>query len=131
MNMSNEPKPKVKKLLDKGWRTFLIVAGKESISKAGNPMIIFTIRDKETGYEEEIYPIATEGKRWFLKSILSAVGCKGGEDGFYNWEIDDVINHEFLGLVEHEPNEWINREGKTIYSTQHKITDAKEIVWNE
>lgn len=126
-DMSNEPKPKLRKLLPKGWRQFTIIACKEAKSKGGNDMFIFTIVDRETGYEEDIYAVATQGKRWFLKSILTAVGCVGGADGCYEWEIEDVINQTFMGLVEHEPNSYINREGITVDTVQHRITDVKEV----
>lgn len=133
-DMSDEPKPKIKRLLPEGWRKFLITAGREETSKGGNPMIIFGVKDIETGYEEDIYAITTKGKRWFLKQILSAVGCVGGEDGMYEWDIKDVVNHEIMGLVVHEPNEYINREGTTIKTTQHKIAEVKEaevVAWDE
>ena len=114
MNMTNEKAPKRKKLLPEGWRKFTIINCVPSKSKSGNDMFIFTIRDRETAYEEDIYAIATEGKRWFLKNLLTAVGCAAGQDGVYAWDIPEVLNKDFLGLVEHEPNEYINREGETI-----------------
>ena len=131
MDMKDEKPPKIRKLLPEGWRRFLIVSGKEEVSKGGNEMIVFTIRDQETGYEEPIYAVSKPGKRWFLKQILTSVGCQAGQDGVYNWEMEDVVNNEFLGLVEHEPNEYINREGDKVTTTQHRITDVKECAWDE
>lgn len=125
MDMSGEKAMKRKRLLEEGWRKFTILDCKEETSKAGNEMFKFTIRDVETGYEEDIYAIATKGKRWFLKTILSAVGCQAGEDGIYDWNTDDVINKEFMGLVEHESNEYINRDGDTVKGTQHRIVEVK------
>lgn len=125
MNMNEEQKPKRKKLLPQGWRLFTIIDCKEAKSKSGNDMFIFTVRDKETAYEEDIYAIATPKKRWFLKAVLDAVGCEGGQDGNYNWDIPDVLNRDFYGLVEHEPNEYINREGETVKAVQHRIVDVR------
>lgn len=125
MDMKGEKAPKRKKLLPEGWRKFSILDCKESTSKGGNQMFVFTIQDCDTGYEEDIYAVATQGKRWFLKTILSAVGCQAGEDGVYDWEIGQVINKEFMGLVEHEDNEYVNREGETIKGKQHRITEVK------
>jgi len=128
--MSREKAPKRKKLLPEGWRTFTILDCKEAKSKSGNDMFIFSIKDCLTGYEEDIYAIATQGKRWFLKTILDAVGCSASQDGVYDWDTDEVMNKEFSGLVEHEPNKYINREGETVETTQHKIVEVKEATEN-
>ena len=93
-------------------------------------MFIMQLRDKETGYIDKIYPIATQGKRWFLKSILTACGVSAGQDGIYSWDIKDVVGKEVNGLVEHEPNSYINREGKTIEEMQHKIVEVQELEWD-
>lgn len=138
-DMSNEPKPKIKKLLPVGWREFSIINCKEAKSKSGNDMFIFSIQDVATGYEEDIYAIATPGKRWFLKSLLSGAGCVAAADGVYEWDLDDVIGHNFMGLVEHEPNSYINRDGEKVETTQHRISDIKavdkinpeEIAWDD
>jgi hypothetical protein len=126
-DMSKEKAPKRKKLLPEGWRKFSILDCKSSTSKQGNAMFIFPIKDCETGYEEDIYAVAEEGKRWFLKSILDSIGITPDKKGVYDWEIGQLINKEFMGLVEHEPNEFINRDGETIKTTQHKIVEAKSV----
>lgn len=125
-NMDNEQAPKRKKLLNQGWRVFQIKQGKEATSKAGNPMFIFTIQDNETNYIEDIFCISSPGKRWVLKCILSACGIERSASGTYDWDIPDILNKDILGLVEHEPNEYINRDGETIKTTQHKIVDFKK-----
>ena len=127
-NMDNEQAPKRKKLLNQGWRIFQIKQGKEATSKSGNPMFIFTIQDNETDYIEDIYCVSTPGKRWILKCILSSCGIERNTDGNYNWDIPDVLNKDILGLVEHEPNEYINREGVEVKTIQHKIVDFKKYV---
>ena len=96
---------------------------------------MFTCRVGETSYEDTWYAVGEPKKRWFLKQILSACGIKAGEDGVYDWEIKDVLNKNIEGLVIHEENEYINRNGETIKGKQHKISDVKAtdqtIVWDE
>ena len=125
-DMNDESKPNIKKLLDKGWRKFTITNCEEAISKGGNEMFIMTFTDEETGYEDTIYAISVKGKRWFLKSILIACNIEAGQDGVYDWDIKDIINVEIAGLVEHEPNEYINRQGDTVKTTQHRIAEVKK-----
>lgn len=134
-DMSDEPKPKVKRLLDEGWRKFKIISGEEQTSKAGNEMVVFEVEDVLTGYREDWYCVTVKGKRWFLKSILNACGLEGGQDGVYEWDIRDLIDKEVAGLVIHEPNTYINREGVEINTTQHRIQEVKKaddtIAWDE
>ena len=125
-NLDNEPKPSRKRLLPQGWRIFQLKSGKETTSKAGNPMFVFEIQDKETEYAEDIYCVSTPGKRWLLKCILSSVGIERSTAGTYNWDIPDVLNKDICGLVEHEPNDYINRNGDTVKTVQHRIVDFKK-----
>ena len=126
MNMQDEKKPSIKVLLPEGWRKFKIVGCEEKTSKAGNLMFVITAQDELTGYDDTWYAIAEPKKRWFLKSVLSACGCKAAEDGVYNWEISDILNKWVEGFITHEDNEWINREGETIKTKQHRVSDIKE-----
>lgn len=130
-NLDNEPKPMRKKLLPEGWRNFKILAGKETTSKAGNPMFIFTIQDILTQYIEDIYCVYTPGKRWMLKALLSSCGIERNTDGNYNWDIPELVDRKVSGLVEHEPNDFINRNGDTVKTTQHKIVDFQVENKNE
>jgi len=125
-NMSGESQKK--KLLPEGWRTFKIIDGEETTSKAGNPMFKFIFRDLDTQQDEEVYAIVVEGKRWFLKQILCACQIKESEDGVFEWGLDDVVDREIMGLVTHVEEEWINREGVTIKSTKHKIAEVNDKV---
>ncbi len=129
-NMDKEKAPSRKVLLPEGWRMIRIIGVKEGTSKAGNPQFIFRIQDSDTKHEEDLYAVATEGKRYFLKQILVACGVKELL-GTFNWDVPDVLNKEILALVEHKPNEYINRQGETVKTTQHKIVDVKAIAWNE
>ncbi len=128
MNMSQEKAPKRKKLLPEGWHDFTITNCREETSKKGNLMFVFTMRHDATGYEDDVYAVATEGKRWFLKMILAACDCASSADGTYEWDIPDVLNKRVHGLVEHEDNEYINREGETVKGKQHRITEVKKYM---
>jgi len=124
MDMSKESKKKV--LLPEGWRAFKIIGCEEKVSKQGNDMFVFTFLDLETMTQDEIYAIATQGKRWFLKSVLAACGVAAAQDGVYEWDMQDVMNKVISGYVEHEEEEWINRKGESIVSKKSKVTDITE-----
>lgn len=117
-----------KQLLPEGERTFRIMDCKETVSKSGNEMFEFTVRDLETQQDETLYAISQKGKRWFLKSILNACKIEAGQDGVYEWDIDDVIDKEFTATVSHYTEPWVNREGKTVETTKHKIENIREVV---
>jgi hypothetical protein len=122
MNMTGEQEKK--KLLPEGWREFRIMDCVEQISKQGNEMFKFILRDIETQQDDEVYAIAVQGKRWFLKQILTACGIAAGQDGIYEWDIPDVLDKVITGYVSHQEEEWINREGTTVKTTKHKITEV-------
>lgn len=130
MDMSNEKKPVVKKLLPEGWRKFSIKSAEAKVSKQGNDMFVVNICDIETGYTEDIYLVATPGKRWLLKELLASCGINRGSDDKYSWDIPDILNKEIAGLVEHEPNEYINRSGETVKTTIHRI-NSFDLVNNQ
>jgi hypothetical protein len=121
MDMSNEKEPIVRKLLPEGIREFQIVSCEEKTSKAGNQMFVVGLMDKETKYTTEVYLIATPGKRWALKQLLSACQCSGAEDGKYNWSKSDILEKWISAEVTHEDNKFINREGVEVESKQHRI----------
>lgn len=135
MDMSNEKKPSRKVLLPEGWREFKIKDMEETMSKSGNNMFIITVTDTKTGNDDTWYSVAEPKKRWFLKSILSACDCAGGEDGVYKWDKSDVIGKKVAGLVEHEDNKWINRDGEEITTKQHRVVDIdvvdNKISWDD
>ena len=123
-DMSRESEKKA--LLPEGWRQFKIHACEEQTSSKGNPMFKFTFFDMELGQEKDVYAIAVQGKRWFLKQILAACGVAAAEDGVYEWDIPDVLEKVMSGRVEHFDDEWINREGKTILTKKDKIAEIQE-----
>lgn len=125
MDMSGEKEKG--KLLPEGWREFEILECSEETSKAGNEMFKFKIIDIELQQEEEIYAIATQGKRWFLKQILTACGVEAGQDGVYEWDIPDVLTKTIMGKVEHQQETWIDREGKSRTTPKHKIVEVKAV----
>ncbi len=124
MDMNGESKKK--KLLPAGERKFKITACREEVSKAGNEMFVFTFVDILTSQDEEVYAVSTKGKRWFLKSILAACGVEAAEDGVYDWDIPDVIDKTVAAIVNHYPDEYINRKGETVKGVKHKIEDIIE-----
>jgi len=125
MDMSKETAPKRKYLLPEGWRRFTILSCEPSVSKSGNAMFLIDVQDDEKNYVDTLYAVSVEGKRWFLKMILTACGIPAGQDGVYDWEAKNIIGKKVMGLVEHEPNEFINREGITVKTTQHRIVEFK------
>ena len=122
-DMKSEKPPK--QVLPEGWRNFKIADVQETVSKAGNEMFIVSLADEETGGNIEVYCVATPGKRWMLKSLLTAAGVKAGEDGVYDWEIDQVIDKVVSGKVKNEDEEWIDREGEKRVTTKSKIEEFK------
>jgi hypothetical protein len=113
-------------LLPEGWRRFKVTACEEKVSKSGNDMFVLTFMDCETRQSEEVYAIATQGKRWFLKSILSACGIEAAQDGIYEWDIPDILDQYVQGRVEHFEEEWIDRSGKSRTTKKGKIVEVKE-----
>lgn len=132
-DMSGEQAPTRKKLLPEGEREFIIKSCEPSLSKSGNDMFIIELEDVETKYIDKIYPLAVPKKRWFLKTILAACNIPASENGVYDWEIKDILEKHIIGVVEHEDNEWINRQGETVITKQHKIVEVKpceEVEWD-
>ena len=130
MDMSEEKKPQTKILLPEGWRKFKIVGCDERTSKAGNKMFVISARDVETGYDDTWFAIAEPKKRWFLKAILDACGCPI-EDGVYTWDVNTIMQKNVSGLVVHEDNEYINRDGETVKTKQHKVVDLQQVEQDE
>ena len=130
MNMSGEKEPTKRKLLDEGEHIFDIISCEPSVSKSGNDMFIIELKHEVTGYVDKVYPIAVEGKRWFLKQILAACGLDAAKDGVYDWSPTDIIGKKVKGIVEHEDNEWINRQGETVKMKQHRIVAINMASWD-
>ena len=126
MDMSDESERK--KLLPEGWRDFKIVACEAQISKQGNEMFKFLFKDIETGQEEDVYAVAVKGKRWFLKQILAACGLAASQDGVYDWDIANLLDKDVSGFVSHIEEPWVNREGNTVKTKKHKITQVADKV---
>ena len=135
MDMSSEEAPKRKKLLEEGWRKFVIVSCEPEISTKGNDMFVIRLKDVETEYVETIYAISAKGKRWMLKAILTACGVPAGADGVYDWSTSDIINKGVEALNEHEENKWIDRDGNDRCTKQNRLVEFAEqdanIAWDE
>ena len=126
MQMNGETAPKKKVLLPIGWRRFKIDTIEEMTSKSGNPMFKFTLFDLETLSSHDVYAVSTEGKRWFLKMLLAACNVAAAADGVYDWDTSDVLNQIVQGRIEHEPNDWVDRNGVQRTEQQSKIVEIRE-----
>ena len=125
----NETPSKDTRLLPEGWRGFEIVTGDDAPSKAGNPMFTLQLKDEETGIVTKVWLIRTPGKRWNLKQVLEALGIEKQDDDEYNY-LPSLIGHKIMGEVVHEPNEYINRHGDTVTTTQHRINSVRAYTEN-
>ena len=125
----NETPPKDTRLLPIGWRGFEIVTGDDTPSKKGNPMFTLQIKDEQTGVVVKVYLMRTPGKRWALKQVLEAADVDKNEDDNYNY-LPALIGKKLMGEVVHEPNEWINRNGETVTTQQHRIASFKAYTAN-
>ncbi|MCB1711991.1 MAG: hypothetical protein KDH96_05830 [Candidatus Riesia sp.] len=108
-------------LLDKGWREFKVVSMMPKLSKQGNQMFVVSVEDTATRTVHDVYCVAEAGKRWVLKSLLTASGLVANDKGVFKWDIPDVVGRCVMGLVDHEPNSYINRAGDKVDAVQHKI----------
>jgi hypothetical protein len=129
-DLSKETAPKRRTLLPVGWRQFKITFGEEKTSKAGNKMFVLTCQDEETKYPEDVYVVLTPGKRWILKQLLEALGIEVNKNGEFVYELSDLLNKDVLGEVIHEDNTWINRQGESVTTKQHKIVGFKAYTAN-
>ena len=127
MNMKDEKEPTKKRLLEEGWHKFKIIGCEPSVSKKGNKMFIFKLEDDKTKYVDTIYLVGEEGKRWMLKSLLAVCGVPASADGVYDWDENMVIGKEIGGLVDHEENSYINRNGDEVKGKQHRIVEFKPV----
>lgn len=130
-NMKDEKEPTRKKLIPEGLHEFKIISCEASVSKNGNDMFIIELFNNEHKCTEKIYPISTQGKRWFLKTLLDVCGIEAAKDGVYSWNVDDIIGKDILCEIEHEDNEWVNRDGETIKSKQNRIVNFEQLAWDE
>lgn len=139
----NEKAPSKKVLLPEGWRGFDITSCEKTVSKSGNAMFKITLVDQELLASTDVYAIAVPGKRWFLKSLIEAVGIDKQEDDDYDYS-PELLNQKVSGLVVHETNDYINRDGIEVKAKQHKIqefkkhtsnpggiTDVSEVKWEQ
>jgi len=114
-------------LLDEGWRDFRVVKIVDAISKGGNPQFIITVRDLETGTDVEVYAVSVEGKRWFLKAFLAAMGIVESAEGTFDWDSDDLIGKHVSARVEHEPNDWVDRNNVQHHDKRTKIAEWRPL----
>jgi len=114
--------------LENGWYKFEVAKVEEKISKAGNQMFVVNIAlDTNAGIGTEVYMIAEQGKRWFLKQLLKACDCPASEDGVYDWSEEDIIGKIVEGRVENAQEEWIDRNGNPRTTEKSKVVEFRKI----
>lgn len=135
-DFSQEKKPF--SLFPEGEREVRVTEMIASTSKAGNRMFTVSLEDIKTRATMQVWLIAEPKKRWMLKSLLTAVGVKGGEDGTYEYDTTDVIGKKVIAIISHVKEPWINREGVEVMTTKAKVSeflqapkDEAEVIWNE
>jgi len=107
-----------------GQREVLVLEMIEGKSKtSNNRMFTVTLQDVETKAEMLAWLVAEPKKRWMLKSLLSAIGIEAGQDGVYEWSVEDVIGKQAIAIVGHVQEPWINRDGVEVTSTKAKISE--------
>jgi hypothetical protein len=134
-DMSSEKRPPT--LLPEGHRVVRVTEMILGTSKKGNEMYTVTIEDVATHKSMQVWMVTEKGKRWMLKSLLTAVGVPAGQDGVYKFEIPEVLGKTATAVIEHVKEPWVNREGETVDSIKAKVTEfyvaEKEppTVWEE
>jgi hypothetical protein len=114
--------------LEEGWHKFEISKVENKLSKAGNDMFVIGLAlDSNAGIGTEVYMIAEQGKRWFLKQLLKACDCPASEDGVYEWDEDDIIGKTVEGRVENVQEEWIDRKGNARTTEKSKVVEFRKI----
>lgn len=124
-NWDNEKAPSRKVLLPEGWRNFQIESCEKTTSKSGNMMFKVGLLDEVTQTSTNVYLIAVQGKRWALKQVLDATGVEKQEEDEYDYS-QDLLGQKVSGLIVHEPNDYINRNGEEVKAMQHKVAEFKE-----
>jgi hypothetical protein len=125
----NETPPKDTRIIPEGWRGFEIITGDDNPSKKGNPMFTIQLKDEQTGIIVKAYLIRTPGKRWNLKQVLDAAGIEKQDDDNYNY-LPELIGKKVMVEIIHEPNEWIDRNGNAVTTTQHRTNLFKAYTSN-
>jgi hypothetical protein len=114
--------------LDEGWHRFEVAKVENKISKAGNEMFVVNIAlDTDASIGTEVYMIAEQGKRWFLKQLLKACDCPASEDGVYDWSEEDILGKIVEGRVENVKEEWIDRKGNPKVTEKSKVVEFRKI----
>ena len=125
MDMSQESE-KLNLSLEDGWYQFEVVNAVEQKSKKGNQMFVITLAKADNPQQgTEVYCIAEQGKRWFLKQLLRACNCPASEDGVYDWSEEDIIGQTVNGRVQNVDEEWIDRNGQTRTTRKSKVVEFK------
>ena len=120
-DMSGEKAPA--QLLPEGARLVRVTEVIASVSKKGNEMFITSIEDVKTHKSMQVFMVTEKGKRWMLKSLLTACELPAGQDHVYDWSVKDVIGKSVIAIIEHVQEPWTNREGVEVTTTKAKVTE--------
>jgi len=125
-DMTKESDPAVQ--LPAGWAEYIVSNCTEEVSKKGNDMfkvtLMLAVDNSITG---DVYAIAEQGKRWFLKQLLHACEVPAAADGVYDWDIADVIDKHVMAQGVPKEEKWIDREGNDRVSTKVRIVGFRKI----
>ena len=123
---------KEKWLPPEGWVDVEVVSMVEGMSKTNNPK--FTINfasaaDGSKGLQQDLTYI--QGKRWLLWQLMEACGIEGEKTAdkrtVYNWDISMVEGQSVAALVQHEDNNWIDREGNERKDKRAKFVSFRKM----
>lgn len=133
MDMSQEKEPVRNDKFDEGRHEFVIHEVEPSMSKKGNEMFIVTLKQEATNKKIQCYLVATPGKRWMLKQLLSSVGIDKNAEGKYSWDIKDVLGKNVVGIIENVDEEYIDRQGESKKVTKPKVVafESTQIAWDD
>jgi len=126
-DMSGEKDPN--RVFEIGWYDWEIVKVEQQTSKQGNEMFKVSLAlaaDPQSGLD--IYAVAEQGKRWFLKQLLKACDCPVDEAGNFDWSEEDVEGKTVQGRIENNQETWIDRDGKERTNTKSKIVEFRRLV---
>ena len=108
-----------------------IVKMVEGTSKTGNSKFTIDFANADNageGLQQDLTNI--QGKRWLLRQLLEACGIEPeiNEEGrkIYNWDIPDIEGKTVSAKVEHEPNDWTDRQGTEHHDKRAKFVEFKK-----
>lgn len=128
MDMSGEKEVVLRELMPEGERKLEVVNVEESTSKKGSGMLVWTVKDTETGKMDVIYTVTEPGKRWMLKTILTACNVQADDNVVFTFDIPDLIGQFMIGNNRHENETFINRKGEEETKKKNKFVSFRSAI---